>query len=194
MARFPLQNNVVMRPTVRIFLALIATPALVHAQTPAPGSAGTAPPSARKKVVQTGLSFSPEDQRLLGGYRLNPDRLDKFMAANRKLQEAVQRNPALKNQFDAVGAASKDKSLSENIGRLETTAPEFVRLLKEAGTSPRDFILTPFALFLARSISAARQGDPTVTPPAYVPAENVAFVEANRTRIENDLRTLQGSR
>ena len=66
-----------------------------------------------------------------------------------------------------------------------------MEILRGAGTTPRDFILTPFALFLARSASAARQGDPAVSLPTYVPAENLAFVEANRTRIESDLRSLQ---
>ncbi len=182
-----------MRSTTRILLALAATPVLAHAQAPAPPATGAqAPPTARKKVIQTGLNFTPDDQKLLGGYRLSLDKMDKFMAATKRLQEAVQKSPTLKSQFDAVGAAAKDKSLSENIGRLEVSAPEFVKLLKEAGTTPRDFILTPFALFLARSVSAAKQGDPTVSPPPYVPAENLAFVEANRTRIDSDLRTLQG--
>lgn len=184
-----------MRSTTRILLALAATPVLAHAQTSAPPPAGAPappPPTARKKVIQTGLNFTPDDQKLLGGYRLSIDKLDKFMAATKRLQEAVQKSPTLKSQFDAVGAAAKDKSLADNIGRLEVSAPEFVRLLKEAGTTPRDFILTPFALFLARSVSAAKQGDPTVSPPPYVPAENLAFVEANRTRIDSDLRSLQG--
>lgn len=183
-----------MRFNILIFLALTGAPVLVNAQAPAPpATASTTSPTVRKKVIQTGLNFSPEDQRLLGSYRLSPDRLDKFVAATRKLQEAVQQKPTLKSRFDAAGAASKDKSLSENIGRLETSAPdEFIKILNEAGTTPRDFILTPFALFLARSVSAAKQqGDPSASPPAYVPRENVSFVEANRTRIENDLRTLQ---
>ena len=90
-----------MRFTTRILLALAATPVLAHAQTATPPPAGaSAPPTSRKKVIQTGLTFTPDDQKLLGGYRLSIDKMDKFMAATKRLEpQSRQRAHALVDAF-----------------------------------------------------------------------------------------------
>lgn len=181
-----------MRSTTRIFLALLASPVLARAQAPAPAPPpATAPPTSRKTVAQTGLNFSAEDQKLLAGYRLTTDKLEKFEAATKKITEAAKRDPSLKAQFDSVGSAAKGKSLTEGIGRIDTGAPAFVALLKEAGTTPRDYVLTSFSLVTATMGSFIRKSSPDAAMPAYIPAENIAFFESNRTRIETDFKSYQ---
>ncbi len=189
-----------MRSTTRIFLALLASPVLAHAQAPAspppakaPAAGGSpATPTARKTVAQTGLSFGAEDQKLLGAYRLNPGLLEKFETATKKVTEAAKRDPSLKAQFDSAGSAAKGQTLAEGIRRIESGSPAFVALLKEAGTTPRDYVLTSFSLVTATMGSFIRQSNPDSAMPAYIPSENITFFEANRTRIENDFRTYQG--
>ena len=180
-----------------IFLALGVLPDRAHAQLPTPKAggatpAGGAPPTARKVVANLGVDLGPDDQRLLGGYRLSLDKLDKFEAATKRLQDAVKTNPTLKSQLDTISSGAGKASLGDSISRIEVNGSAVVSLMKEAGTTPRDFILTPFSLYLAGKASVAKQGNPAVTLPPYAPGENVAFFDANRSRIEAMFKSIQG--
>ena len=192
-------TRIVLVPLVPlVFLALGALPGRAHAQlpppSPAPRAGGTpaAVPTVRKVVANLGVELSLDDQRLLGGYRLSLDKLDKFEAATKRLQEAVKTNLTLKSQLETVGSNAGKASLGDSISRIEANGPAVVALMKEAGTTPRDFILTPFSLYLAGKASAAKQGNPAVTLPPYAPGENVAFFDANRVRIDTMFKSNQG--
>lgn len=183
--------------TLLVPLSLGFLPGRADAQLPsasprpkagAPASA----PTSRKVVAELGVDLSPDDQRLLAGYRLTLDKLDKFEAATKRLQAAVSTNPTLKSQLDSLGASGGKPSLADSIGRIEINSPAVVSLMKESGTTARDFILTPFSLYLAGKASIAKQGNPAVSLPPYAPSENVTFFDSNRARVETMFKNIQG--
>ncbi len=164
--------------------AFFATLAIADAQ-----QATSAPASrrARRSLV------NEADAATLAAYRLTADRLDKFEATSRRTVEAMKKNPALREQARAAQAAggAGGRTIDATASQLEKEHPDFAALIKGSGWSVRDYLLTSYALFTARTFSGVQQSQPGVALPAYVSAENLAFVRANQARIDAAFRTFE---
>ncbi|MBV9127721.1 MAG: hypothetical protein JO117_06495 [Verrucomicrobia bacterium] len=130
---------------------------------------------------------NPADQPALAAFRLTPERLDQFEATIRRTVEALRKNPALREQARAAQAGGNGgRSIEATAAQLEKDYPEYAALIREAGWSVREYLLTTFSLFVGTMFSGV-QGN----PPPYVSPENLAFVRANLPRIQADFRRLE---
>jgi hypothetical protein len=143
-----------------------------------------APRRARRSLI------NEADQPALAAYRLTPDKLDKFEATARRTVDAMKKNPALREQAGAAqsGNGGSGRTLDTTAADLEKQHPDFAALIKSAGWSVRDYLLTSYALLAAKTFSGVQQAQPGVSLPAYVSRENLAFVRANQTRVDAAFR------
>lgn len=115
-------------------------------------------------------------------YTLDMDKMRRYAAAAKALDEESQRNPSVVIDVD-IGK----EPISESIATVERN--DFVTdLLKRAGTTPRDFVMTMGAYLQAATTSAALDANPNARIPAGLSADNVEFVRARRAEIDKLMR------
>lgn len=115
-------------------------------------------------------------------YRLDMDKMRRYTAAAKLLDQESKTNPSL-----AIDVNVGNEPVSESIATVERN--DFVTdVLKRAGTNPKDFVMTIAAYLQAAKTSAALDADPNARIPAGQSAENVEFVRANRAEIDRLMR------
>ena len=115
-------------------------------------------------------------------YTLDMDKMRRYAAAAKALDEESQRNPSV-----VIDVNIGKEPVSESIATVERN--DFVTdLLKRTGTTPRDFVMTMAAYLQAATTSAALDANPSARIPAGQNADNVEFVRARRAEIEKVLR------
>lgn len=111
-------------------------------------------------------------------YTLDMDKMRRYAAAAKLLDEESKKNPSV-----VIDVNIGNEPLSESIATVERN--DFVTdVLKRAGTTPSDFVTTMAAYLQAATASAALDADTNARIPAGQNAENVEFVRAHRAEIE----------
>jgi len=111
-------------------------------------------------------------------YTLDMDKMRRYAAAAKALDEESQRNPSV-----LIDVNIGKEPISESIATVESN--DFVAdLLKRAGTTPRDFVMTTAAYLQAATTSAALDANPNARIPAGQSADNVEFVRSRRAEID----------
>ena len=129
------------------------------------------------------------DDRAIGAYPLSMDRLTRATQAGRNIRAAEKADPGLRERWHHKGEDVDSEDLNANLSallsRIEGT-PAIKGAVESAGLSPRDFVMTTFALV---SANAAAQMKKMGTPPedsglgAHVSDANVAFVSAHQADV-----------
>lgn len=115
-------------------------------------------------------------------YTLDMDKIRRYAAAAKALDEESQRNPSV-----VIDVNIGKEPVSESIATVEKN--DFVTaLLKRAGTTPRDFVMTMAAYLQAATTSAALDANPNARIPAGQSADNVEFVRARRAEIDKVMK------
>lgn len=115
-------------------------------------------------------------------YTLDMDKMRRYAAAAKALDEESKRNPSL-----VIDVNIGEEPTAESIATVERN--DFVTdLLKRAGTTPRDFVMTMVAYLQAATTSAALDANPSARIPANQNADNVEFVRARRAEIAKIMR------
>jgi hypothetical protein len=115
-------------------------------------------------------------------YTLDMDKMRRYGAAAKALDEESKRNPSL-----VIDVNIGEEPTAESIATVERN--DFVTdLLKRAGTTPRDFVMTMVAYLQASTTSAALDANPNARIPANQNADNVEFVRARRAEIAMIMR------
>jgi hypothetical protein len=118
----------------------------------------------------------------LRSYTLDMDKMRRYASAAKLLDQESRSNPSL-----AIDVNIGNEPISESIATIERN--DFVTdVLKRAGTTPREFVMTMVAYLQAATTSAALDADPKARIPAGQNTDNVEFVRAHRTEIEPILR------
>ena len=111
-------------------------------------------------------------------YTLDMDKMRRYAAAARLLDEESKKNPSV-----VIDVNIGNEPLSESIATVERN--DFVTdVLKRAGTTPAEFVTIMAAYLQAATASAALDADTNARIPASQNAENVEFVRAHRAEIE----------
>ena len=98
------------------------------------------------------------------------------------LDQESKTNPSL-----AIDVNVGNEPISESIATIERN--DFVTdVLKRAGTTPKDFVMTIAAYLQAATTSAALDADPNARIPAGQNTDNVEFVRAHRAEIDRIMR------
>src|SRR5688572_31799462 len=107
-------------------------------------------------------------------FTLDMDKMRRYAAAAKALDEESKRNPSL-----VIDVNIGEEPTAESIATVERN--DFVTdLLKRAGTTPRDFVMTMVAYLQASTTSAALDANPNARIPANQNADNVELVRARR--------------
>lgn len=145
-----------MRPLLLAFL-LVSLPAVAK-----PGGSPPAPP---------GQELNAQDQKAIHDYRLTVANAEKVMEANRRLKEAVQKDPSLMEH-----GAAQAKTIDDSVKRLESK-PAAKAVLDGLGLTSREFVVGTFTIVSAVVWHSIKQSQPQMQVPAYVNAENIRFFD-----------------
>jgi hypothetical protein len=111
-------------------------------------------------------------------YSLDMDKMRRYAAAAKLLDEESKKNPAV-----VIDVNIGNEPISESIATVERN--DFVTdVLKRAGTTPSEFVMTMAAFLQAATASAALDADTNARISAGQNAENVEFVRAHRAEID----------
>ena len=126
----------------------------------------------------TASSTIVRDATDLRSYTLDMDKMRRYAAAAKLLDEESKQNPSV-----VIDVNIGNEPLSESIATVERN--DFVTdALKRAGTTPAEFVTTMAAYLQAATASAALDADTNARIPASQNAANVEFVRAHRAEIE----------
>ena len=111
-------------------------------------------------------------------YTLDMDKMRRYATAAKLLDEESKKNPSV-----VIDVNIGNEPVSESIATVERN--DFVTdVLKRAGTTPSEFVMTMAAFLQAATTSAALDADTNARIPAGQNAENVEFVRAHRAEID----------
>ena len=114
----------------------------------------------------------------LRSYDLDMEKMRRYGAAAQALDEESKRNPSV-----VIDVNLGNEPISESIATVERN--DFVTsVLKRAGTTPREFLMTMAAFLQAATTSAALDADPNARMPAGQNTDNVEFVRSHRAEID----------
>jgi hypothetical protein len=129
------------------------------------------------------------DAHTLGTYPLTMDKLNRTTKAAQNIEAAEKADPTLEDRWQKDNDGNNDlddisTDLPELIARIEAE-PTVRRAVESAGISPRDFVLTTFAIMSASVASEMRKSGVKQDSGlgSHVSDDNVAFVTAHKQEI-----------
>ncbi|OAI43398.1 hypothetical protein AYO41_01915 [Verrucomicrobia bacterium SCGC AG-212-E04] len=125
--------------------------------------------------------FSEEDEKTLAAYPLDLVKFDRFETALRELDLQAQKDEALKAELDQDEA--KAAGLDRFIESIEKEKPKMMAILKAAGMTAREFVLTSFSVTIAMVYADLIKAQADAALPPYVPRENLGFVKRYEERL-----------
>ena len=132
-------------------------------------------PAAATDTTTTIVRDATSDLRT---YTLDMDKMRRYATAAKLLDEESKKNPSV-----VIDVNLGNEPVSESIATVERN--DFVTdVLKRAGTTPSEFVMTMAAYLQAATTSAALDADTNARVPAGQNAANVEFVRAHRSEID----------
>ncbi|HEX7359720.1 MAG TPA: hypothetical protein VF283_04445 [Bryobacteraceae bacterium] len=114
-------------------------------------------------------------------YKLTMPKVDQWAAANQKIGVYLKAHPEFKKMRDGIAGTH---SFAEMEHRARTEAPGLVKAIESSGLSYREWWNIFMTVTLSYTITELEKpGMPP--PPSSVLPENIAFVKANKQKIEN---------
>ena len=135
-------------------------------------------PAASADTTATPTTIVRDATADLRTYTLDMDKMRRYTAAAKLLDEESKKNPSV-----VIDVNLGNEPVSESIATVERN--DFVTdVLKRAGTTPSEFVMTMAAYLQAATTSAALDADTNARVPSGQNAANVEFVRANRAEID----------
>ena len=121
-----------------------------------------------------------KDAKEIAAFRLTTDGLTKFSNAAKALNELGRKNPSLKEKVENSNAG--EQTIDETLAIYERH-PELVGAIKSSGLTPRQFIVTSYALAINSMALAYQKAGVTKEIPAGASSANMEFIEAHHKEI-----------
>ncbi len=118
--------------------------------------------------------LAPADEKAIHDYRLSTSNTDKLVVAGKRVQELYDQDKAL----DKNNPMTEGRTFDDSVKRIEAH-PQAVSAMKNAGVTPREFVVGTFALMTAAMWSQMKKSYPQAVVPAYVNPENMKFIDAH---------------
>lgn len=125
--------------------------------------------------------FSEADAVALAAYRLDDAKLARFEAAIVAMDAAARHDEALKVELEHDEA--KGDGIDRFVDSIEKEKPRMLAIIKSAGMSPREFVMTSYSLMMAMVYADLLKVQPATVLPDYVVREHIAFVRRNEARL-----------
>ena len=118
-------------------------------------------------------------------YKLSMEKVDRWAAANKAVFDYVRTHPGFAQKAGQMETLGQAGSLEEMDQRARSIAPEYVKAVESSGLNFRDYVVATIALSAAYATAGAAQ------PPKTIPAANIAFVRANKPKLDAIFAQLQ---
>src|SRR5258708_37672147 len=99
--------------------------------------------------------LSPEDQKAIHDFKLTTSITDKLFDASQRIRTAAEKDPSMEKANPMLSG----KSIEENAKKMEGHA-QVVSALKGAGLTPREFLVSTYALMTATIWSTIKKTIP----------------------------------
>jgi hypothetical protein len=125
--------------------------------------------------------FSEVDAVTLASYRLDDLKLARFQTAIMELDVQARRDEALRAELDQDEA--KTAGIDRFVESIEKEKPKMLAIIKAAGMSAREFVLTSYSVMMAMVYADLLRAQPATVPPPYIARENIAFVRRHEEQL-----------
>jgi len=125
--------------------------------------------------------FSEVDAVALASYRLDDLKLARFQTAIVEMDLQARSDEALKAELDHDEA--KSAGIEAFVASIEAEKPKMLAIIKAAGLSTREFVLTSYSLMMSMVYADFLKAQPTTIPPDYIARENIAFVRRHEQEL-----------
>jgi hypothetical protein len=159
--------------------SLWALPALAQTQEPSDVVVPLAPLA--EPLDEDKPLFSEADAVTLASYRLDDLKLARFQAAILELDAQARRDEALRTELDQDEA--KVAGIDRFVESIEKDKPKMLAIVKAAGMSAREFVLTSYSVTIAMVYADLLKAQPATLPPPYIARENIAFVRRHEEQL-----------
>ncbi len=88
---------------------------------------------------------------------------------------------ALKEELDHDEA--KSGGIDRFVESIEKEKPKMLAIIKAAGMTPREFVLTSYSIMMAMVYADLLKAQPASPPPDYIARENIAFVRRHEEQL-----------
>lgn len=120
----------------------------------------------------------------VSNYKLDMDKMRKYVAAIKGFSALSASDSA---SASAMGSGSANESTAQMIARIEGN-PVAVRVLRDAGLSPSDYVWITAAWLQAAMTQGILESSAEAKLPKGQNPQNVAFLKANKTELERMMR------
>jgi hypothetical protein len=126
------------------------------------------------------------------GFRLTTDMVDKLSVAYKNLQKVIEADPGILTkaaQQRPAGGGGRSQTVSEVVKQFEAAGPSVVGAITGAGVTPRDFIVSQWAIAQAGvGVQMAKSG---IALPDAINKDNVAFAQKHEAALMALLAEMQ---
>ncbi len=130
-------------------------------------------------VAQT-PNKATKDEKEIAAFKLTTEGFTKYSKAVAAMSELEKKDPSFKEKHES----SDSQTIDETVQQFERT-PQAMSALKSAGLTPRQFVLTTYALVVNAIVLAFKQQPGMMKElPAGASKENIEFMEKHRKEIE----------
>jgi hypothetical protein len=121
-----------------------------------------------------------KDAKEIAAFKLTTDGLTKLSNSLKALDELSKKNPALREKVE--DSDNGEETIDETLALYERH-PEVISAIKSSGLTPREFVVTNYALVVNSMAMAYRKAGMKDVPPGASTA-NMNFIETHRKEIE----------
>jgi hypothetical protein len=114
---------------------------------------------------------------------LTADKLDKYEAAVKAINEVQKDNPAIKKQMDDEDSRNPSNTIAGSVALIEKYPP-IANAIKGAGLTPHDFVVMTYTLINSAAAVQMKKVGTIKEYPDTVLLENISFVDKNYDRIK----------
>lgn len=132
--------------------------------------------------------FSESDAVALAAYRLDDGKLTRFESAIAVIDAQFKSDEALRTEMDHDEA--KSEGIDRFVDSIERDKPKMLAIIKGAGMTPREFVMTSYSLIVAMVHADLLRVQPATPLPDYVVRENVIYVRKNEDRLAKLFQSL----
>lgn len=132
--------------------------------------------------------FSEADTVALAAYRLDDARLARFEAVIAAMDAQIKTDEAVRGEMEHDEA--KTDGIENFVNSIEKEKPRLLALIKAAGMTPREFVMTSYSLTMAMVYADLLRVQPASPLPDFVVRENIVFVRKNEERLTKLFQSL----
>jgi len=124
------------------------------------------------------------DEKEIQSFVLTTGFLDKMVAIQESATRLEETHPELKKQAEASQHRGEDDNSLDGMVKKIESVPQFVKIIKAQGLTPRQYMVGTMALVQVSFYWAFKKQTPDLKAPEGMNMANVAFIETHQAELE----------